>query len=93
MGWGGVTCGVVLWQALAILTLPNTHMSHTCTLHNLLPKQLCHPSLYPGGTPSLCHMATPNISHHAVRGLVEQILKFGRVMRPVLGITIAPPQV
>ena len=29
----------------------------------------------------------------AVRGLVEQILKFGRVVRPVLGITIAPPQV
>lgn len=29
----------------------------------------------------------------AVRGLVEQILKYGRVVRPVLGITIAPPQV
>ena len=27
-----------------------------------------------------------------VTGLVEQILKFGRVVRPVLGITIAPPQ-
>ncbi|KAL4433043.1 hypothetical protein ABPG77_006470 [Micractinium sp. CCAP 211/92] len=27
-----------------------------------------------------------------VRGLVEQILKFGRVVRPVLGITIAPAQ-
>lgn len=27
-----------------------------------------------------------------VRGLVEQILKYGRVVRPVLGITIAPPQ-
>jgi S1-C subfamily serine protease len=28
----------------------------------------------------------------SARGLVEQILKFGRVVRPVLGITIAPPQ-
>lgn len=28
----------------------------------------------------------------AVKGLVEQILKYGRVVRPVLGITIAPPQ-
>lgn len=28
----------------------------------------------------------------SVKGLVEQILKFGRVIRPVLGITIAPPQ-
>lgn len=27
-----------------------------------------------------------------VRGLVEQILRYGRVVRPVLGITIAPPQ-
>ena len=27
-----------------------------------------------------------------VRGLVEQILTYGRVVRPVLGITIAPPQ-
>lgn len=27
-----------------------------------------------------------------VKGLVEQILKYGRVVRPVLGITIAPPQ-
>lgn len=27
-----------------------------------------------------------------MRGLVEQILKYGRVVRPVLGITIAPPQ-
>lgn len=27
-----------------------------------------------------------------VKGLVEQILTYGRVMRPVLGITIAPPQ-
>ena len=29
----------------------------------------------------------------AVRGLVDQILRYGRVVRPVLGITIAPPQV
>ena len=29
----------------------------------------------------------------SVKGLVEQILKFGRVVRPTLGITIAPPQV
>lgn len=28
-----------------------------------------------------------------VRGLVEQIITYGRVIRPVLGITIAPPQV
>lgn len=28
----------------------------------------------------------------SVKGLVEQILRFGRVIRPVLGITIAPPQ-
>lgn len=28
----------------------------------------------------------------SVKGLVEQILKFGRVIRPILGITIAPPQ-
>ena len=27
-----------------------------------------------------------------VKGLVDQILKYGRVIRPVLGITIAPPQ-
>lgn len=27
-----------------------------------------------------------------VRGLVEQILTYGRVVRPVLGVTIAPPQ-
>lgn len=27
-----------------------------------------------------------------VRGLVEQILTYGRIVRPVLGITIAPPQ-
>ena len=26
------------------------------------------------------------------RGLVEQILTYGKVVRPVLGITIAPPQ-
>ncbi|KAK9815107.1 hypothetical protein WJX73_007714 [Symbiochloris irregularis] len=28
----------------------------------------------------------------AVRGLVQQILEFGKVVRPVLGISIAPPQ-
>lgn len=28
----------------------------------------------------------------SVRGLVDQILKYGRVVRPVLGVTIAPPQ-
>jgi S1-C subfamily serine protease len=28
----------------------------------------------------------------AVRGLVEQVLEYGRVVRPALGITIAPPQ-
>lgn len=28
----------------------------------------------------------------SVKGLVEQILTYGRVVRPVLGITIAPPQ-
>lgn len=28
----------------------------------------------------------------SARGLVEQILKYGRVVRPVIGITIAPPQ-
>lgn len=28
-----------------------------------------------------------------VKGLVDQILQYGRVMRPALGITIAPPQV
>lgn len=28
----------------------------------------------------------------SVRGLVEQILAYGRVMRPALGVTIAPPQ-
>jgi S1-C subfamily serine protease len=27
-----------------------------------------------------------------VKGLVDQILKFGRVVRPLLGVTIAPPQ-
>lgn len=27
-----------------------------------------------------------------MKGLVEQILKYGRVVRPVLGVTIAPPQ-
>jgi S1-C subfamily serine protease len=27
-----------------------------------------------------------------VRGLVDQILTYGRVVRPVLGVTIAPPQ-
>ena len=27
-----------------------------------------------------------------VKGLVDQILKYGRVVRPVLGVTIAPPQ-
>lgn len=27
-----------------------------------------------------------------VRGLVEQILTYGKIVRPVLGITIAPPQ-
>ncbi len=26
------------------------------------------------------------------KGLVEQVLKYGKVVRPVLGITIAPPQ-
>ncbi|GIL98428.1 hypothetical protein Vretimale_3809, partial [Volvox reticuliferus] len=29
----------------------------------------------------------------SVRGLVEQILTYGRVLRPVLGVTLAPPQV
>ena len=29
----------------------------------------------------------------SVRGLVDQILKYGRVVRPTIGITIAPPQV
>lgn len=28
-----------------------------------------------------------------VKGLVEQILTYGRIIRPVLGISIAPPQV
>ena len=28
-----------------------------------------------------------------LQGLVDQILQFGRIVRPVLGITIAPPQV
>ena len=28
----------------------------------------------------------------SVKGLVEQILQYGRVVRPILGITIAPPQ-
>jgi S1-C subfamily serine protease len=27
-----------------------------------------------------------------VKGLVDQILTYGKVVRPVLGITIAPPQ-
>lgn len=27
-----------------------------------------------------------------VKGLVEQILQFGRVIRPILGITMGPPQ-
>ena len=27
-----------------------------------------------------------------MRGLVDQILTYGRVVRPVLGVTIAPPQ-
>lgn len=27
------------------------------------------------------------------KGLVEQILQYGKVVRPILGITIAPPQV
>lgn len=26
------------------------------------------------------------------KGLVEQVLKYGKVVRPILGITIAPPQ-
>ena len=26
------------------------------------------------------------------KGLVEQILTYGKVVRPILGITIAPPQ-
>lgn len=29
----------------------------------------------------------------SVRGLVDQILRYGRVVRPTIGITIAPPQV
>lgn len=29
----------------------------------------------------------------SVKGLVEQILKYGKVVRPTIGITIAPPQV
>lgn len=29
----------------------------------------------------------------SVKGLVEQILKFGRIVRPVLGVVLAPPQV
>ncbi|GLC44086.1 hypothetical protein PLESTB_000930900 [Pleodorina starrii] len=29
----------------------------------------------------------------SVRGLVEQILTYGRVLRPVLGVTLAPPQI
>jgi len=29
----------------------------------------------------------------SVKGLVEQILKFGRIVRPVLGVALAPPQV
>lgn len=29
----------------------------------------------------------------AVQGLVDQILQYGQVIRPVLGITVAPPQV
>lgn len=29
----------------------------------------------------------------AVKGLVDQILQYGRVLRPVLGVTLAPPQV
>jgi len=28
-----------------------------------------------------------------VKGLVDQILAYGRIVRPVLGISIAPPQV
>lgn len=33
------------------------------------------------------------MSYVAAQGLVEQILQYGRIVRPVLGITIAPPQV
>jgi hypothetical protein len=29
----------------------------------------------------------------AVQGIVQQVLQYGRVVRPVLGITLAPPQV
>ncbi len=29
----------------------------------------------------------------SVRGLVDQILTYGRVLRPVLGVSLAPPQV
>ena len=29
----------------------------------------------------------------SVKGLVDQILRYGRVVRPTMGITIAPPQV
>jgi len=32
------------------------------------------------------------MSYVAAQGLVEQILQYGRIVRPVLGITIAPPQ-
>ena len=28
----------------------------------------------------------------SMRGLIDQILKYGRVVRPTIGITIAPPQ-
>eukprot|EP00955_Chlamydomonas_euryale_P080556 363433-Chlamydomonas_euryale.AAC.23 len=33
------------------------------------------------------------VSARWMQGLVDQILTYGRVMRPALGVTIAPPQV
>ncbi len=40
----------------------------------------------------MCGRAGFAIPIDTVKGLVDQILTYGRVMRPVLGITLAPPQ-
>lgn len=36
---------------------------------------------------------TTAASHCLIRGLVEQVLLYGKAMRPTLGISYAPPQV
>lgn len=63
-----------------------------CTSHAVLTAVRYVRCCYPAGRGASSGVGFA-IPIDQVKGLVEQILTYGRVMRPVLGVTIAPQQV